>query len=156
MCWLYWNRVYRFNKPNPFKPVLVWQACPRFRPSLRVVLLFKALLKQLLSSLVVTMTSRTWRRERLTYILKGLSKVVHILEVQLSQRAVACGRRELFCNSLQKCVKVQCWLELGWGWWVTFLRSVDFALLNSVYLSFLEPQKIFFFVWFCTTIFVHT
>lgn len=29
------------------KPVVVWQARPRFRPSLRVVLLFKALLKTL-------------------------------------------------------------------------------------------------------------
>ena len=55
-------RVYRVNEPNLFEPVLVWQACPSFRPSLRVVLQFEALLNscphQQWRDMVITQSTR--------------------------------------------------------------------------------------------------
>lgn len=55
--------------------------------------------------------------------------------------------RELFCNSLHRCVKVQCRLEPpGWSKWVHFFKISRLCSLKYCFCFLLEPQKIF--LWF--------
>lgn len=118
--------MYRFNKPNPFGPV-VWQARPRSRPFLRVVLLFKALLKQLL-----IVGDHYWYCVLVeTYsIHDSMDRWKLPVYMQLLCRGLL-----LFCNSLQP----------RGSWFVASLRSLDFALsfCSFVFVLFFARQDVF-------------